>query len=414
MPDDRPTEQDDLRGGTSPWQRNFQRLPRQSLKADLRCEVLVVGAGITGSLAAERLSRCGHEVVVVDRESPGLGSTAASTAMLLWDIDRPLRSLSRSYGFDRAARIYRRSLEAARGLISLVERLALPCSFARRDALYLASAETGNADLREEHALRQRAGLPGRFLDHAELDETFGFPREAALVSPDAAESDPLRLSKGLMQVALARGVRLFDADAVAYDCAGRSVGVQFDDGRCIEARYVVLATGYAMPPFLQIGMHRILSSYAIATPAIGNDALWRNGTLIWEASQNYLYARTTAGGRIIAGGEDDRQAVAPEARDALMAAKAEAILRRLSALWPRAASEAEFVWSGAFGTTDDGLPLIGKVPGHPGIFAAYGYGGNGITFSYLAAWMIGELIAARPRSWFDDFAVDREAPAQL
>ena len=31
-------------------------------------------------------------------------------------------------------------------------------------------------------------------------------------------------------------------------------------------------------------------------------------------------------------------------------------------------------------------LPLIGPVPGKNGIFAAYGYGGNGITFSYLAA----------------------------
>ena len=133
---------------------------------------------------------------------------------------------------------------------------------------------------------------------------------------------------------------------------------------------------------------------------------------LIWEASENYLYARTTADGRIIVGGEDDKHAIEPDARDALMPAKADAILRRLSALWPKAEPTAEFVWSGAFGTTDDGLPLIGRVPGHPGIHAAYGYGGNGITFSYLAAQMIGELIAGRDRPWFDDFAIDRD-PAE-
>ncbi|WP_442063265.1 hypothetical protein, partial [Rhizobium johnstonii] len=35
---------------------------------------------------------------------------------------------------------------------------------------------------------------------------------------------------------------------------------------------------------------------------------------------------------------------------------------------------------------TVDGLPLIGPVPETPHVFAAYGYGGNGITFSYLSS----------------------------
>jgi 2-polyprenyl-6-methoxyphenol hydroxylase-like FAD-dependent oxidoreductase len=51
---------------------------------------LIVGGGITGSLVAERLTRQGLDVVIVDREMPGRGSTAASTAMLLWEIDRSL------------------------------------------------------------------------------------------------------------------------------------------------------------------------------------------------------------------------------------------------------------------------------------------------------------------------------------
>jgi len=130
------------------------------------------------------------------------------------------------------------------------------------------------------------------------------------------------------------------------------------------------------------------------------------------EASKAYTYARTTLEGRIIVGGEDDGAVVAPDERDALMPAKAEAILKKLSALWPRAEAAAEFVWSGAFGTTGDGLPLIGPVPGHPRIHAAYGYGGNGITFSYLAARMIAASIAGERRPWFDDFAIDRDVPA--
>jgi glycine/D-amino acid oxidase-like deaminating enzyme len=53
----------------------------------LHCEVLVAGAGITGALMAERLTRQGLDVAAIDREDPTQGSTVASTAMLLWEID---------------------------------------------------------------------------------------------------------------------------------------------------------------------------------------------------------------------------------------------------------------------------------------------------------------------------------------
>ena len=42
------------------------------------------------------------------------------------------------------------------------------------------------------------------------------------------------------------------------------------------------------------------------------------------------------------------------------------------------------------------------------GASAAYGYGGNGITFSYLASRMIGRLIDGQRLALFDHFALDR------
>ena len=79
------------------------------------------------------------------------------------------------------------------------------------------------------------------------------------------------------------------------------------------------------------------------------------------------------------------------------------------AALWPHANRDIAYRWAGTFDTTRDGLPLIGPVPGKHGIFAAYGYGGNGITFSYLAAQLIGGLIAGETSPLIDDFALDRD-----
>jgi glycine/D-amino acid oxidase-like deaminating enzyme len=82
-----------------------------------------------------------------------------------------------------------------------------------------------------------------------------------------------------------------------------------------------------------------------------------------------------------------------------------------LHALIPQANPDLDQVWSGAFGQTADGLPLIGQVPGHPRLLAAYGYGGNGITFSFLASRLIGALVSGREKRWFRHFAIDRPRP---
>jgi glycine/D-amino acid oxidase-like deaminating enzyme len=102
----------------------------------------------------------------------------------------------------------------------------------------------------------------------------------------------------------------------------------------------------------------------------------------------------------------------AAEARDALIPEKSRILAQKLAALWPPANPEIAFRWAGTFDTASDGLPLIGPVPGNKGITAAYGYGGNGITFSYLAAQLIGGLIAGSTSQLLSDFALDRDGKA--
>lgn len=411
MFDPEATEQDDLREGRPPWRSDGPPGRFQPLERNLSCDIVVVGAGISGALMAEHLSLLGYDVVILDRERPGLGSTVASTAMLLWEIDKRLGFLTERFGFERAANIYTHSLKSVAGLAALVEARGLSCAFHPRPSLYLAADEVGPSTLMNEHRLRERAGLPGRFLDHRTLLGNFGIDREAALVSPGSAEADPLRLAHGLLAVALGRGAKLFNAEAVRYESLGARAGVVLDNGREIEADAVVLTTGYVMPDIVTSSLHSIGASWALATPPQPPGRLWAERALIWEASENYLYARATADGRVIVGGEDEDGMTESKARAALAGAKAQALLSRLAALYPAADTRAEMVWSGAFGQTEDGLPLIGEVPGHKHIFAAYGYGGNGITFSFMASRIIARLITGDRKPWYDDIAIDRSPP---
>jgi glycine/D-amino acid oxidase-like deaminating enzyme len=404
------TDHGDLRSDASPWSRLASDLRDGPVTADFRCDVLIVGGGITGALVAQHLAGKGRDIVLIDRERPGLGSTAASTAMLQWEIDTSLTELTELYGFEVASDVYRRSFRAVAGLRDLVASLDVPCAFRQRTTLYVAAGDVGGAELRQEHALRQRAGLPGHLLGHAELLDHVGLDREAAILSPGSADADPLCLAQGLLQLARQAGVRVLAGDAVSFDHGPRSVAVGLDGGRTVEARHVVLATGYVMPEFVPAERHSVVSSWAVSTVRQAEGSLWRDESLIWEASESYNYLRTSSDGRIIIGGEDDDVTDASK-RDSLIAAKTACLQDRLRRLWPRADTTISNAWAGFFGETDDGLPLIGRIPGHPRILGAYGYGGNGITFSFLASRILSRLIDGHSQSWFDNFAIDRPRP---
>jgi len=55
-----------------------------------------------------------------------------------------------------------------------------------------------------------------------------------------------------------------------------------------------------------------------------------------------------------------------------------------------------DFSWAGAFATTKDGLPYIGTIPERPNTYFALGFGGNGITFSVIAAEILRDLIQGK------------------
>ena len=65
-------------------------MPVRRLDKSIRADAAIVGAGVSGAFMAEALSRRFESVVVLERRGPARGATAASTAMLQFEIDEPL------------------------------------------------------------------------------------------------------------------------------------------------------------------------------------------------------------------------------------------------------------------------------------------------------------------------------------
>lgn len=377
------TERRDLRGGTTCWTEPAYHRHADALPATT--DVLIVGAGVMGAMIADRLTEAGREVTLIDRRGPARGSTAGSTALVMWAADVPLSELARSIGFDTAAARWRAVHDAATKLRGRLSRGDIHCDLMDRPELYLDGDLLGAAALRGEAEARQKAGLACRFLSGDAVAERFGIKPRAGIVCDGSYVLDPVKLTQGLLDIAAARGARIcHPAEAEAIDHRDDGIEVAITGERPIRCRELILATGYERARWFLPAAFDMGSSYAIATRP-DTPALWNEDAMIWEASNGYLYARRTIDGRIVAGGGDVDFAD-PDRRDALIETKRGLIDARLCALAGAETLAVDCAWASNFGSSPDGLPAIGRASIDPRIWIASGFGGNGITFAALAA----------------------------
>ncbi|OHD08871.1 NAD(P)/FAD-dependent oxidoreductase [Sphingopyxis sp. RIFCSPHIGHO2_12_FULL_65_19] len=387
------THHRDLRTGQSIWSaRRRPSIEEKPLTRDVACDIVVVGAGISGALIAEQLSDAGFDVVIVDRRGPVEGSTAASTAMLQYEIDTPLHQMAERIGRDKAERIWRRSRQSVDALRERTERLGLDVDGATRGSIYLDGNLLDAAGLAREAEARRRAGFEIELLKPAQVEDRYGIKGRHAIIGYGNYSADPRRLAAGYLNVAISRGARLYSPVDIC-DIMATHAGVTLVSARgpTIRARHVVMATGYEMMKGIPRKGNKIISSWSIATRPQPR-AIWPTAAMIWEAADPYLYIRTTPAGEIICGGEDEEIADAGE-RDAKLAAKTEILSRKLAALLPHIDATPSKAWAGSFGDSPVGTPTIGRIPRMPNCYAAMGYGGNGITFSMMAAQILRGLI---------------------
>lgn len=379
----------DLRTGRSLWADSpGLGVPVKPLDAAISVDVAIVGAGISGAFMAHELSR-DHTVAVLDRRPPLTGSTVASTALLQWEIDLPLTALAEKIGPAKAKRAYLRSRSAVDALKRIVSEERIVCGLKDKATLYLAGHEYGHRALETEAAARGAIGLESEYLAPVHLGERFGIDRTGAIVSQGSASADPARLAAGLLRRAQANGAKVYSRVEV-MEAASDPDGVTLltDAGHAVRAKSVVFCCGYEFPKGVPTPRAKVISTWALASKPRQRCPAWLRDTLVWEASDPYLYFRMGGDGRLIVGGEDEADPDA-HADKAKLKRKCETIVRKLHTLLPGVAFEVDYSWAGAFGESATGLPSIAPVPDMDHAWAVMGFGGNGITYSVIAAQVV-------------------------
>lgn len=356
-----------------------------ALNNDLSTDVVIVGGGISGALMAHYLMKDGVNTMVLDERTIGLGSTCASTSLLQYEIDTPLSELQKKIGKQEAITAYKLCAEAIDKLTGIAGEIGLE-DFEKKESLYYAHRKKDDAFLKKEFEIRKESGFDVQLLDQTEIMKTFNFNTSSGILSAKAAQTNAYSFTHTLLQYNIKKGLNVYDrtrAEKIIYSKA--NVVIKTNTGHTIKARKLIFANGYEAIHYIDKKIVNLDSTYVVCSEQMNRKTIINTDALLWSTGHPYLYMRTTLDNRILIGGKDE-PFYNPEKRDKLIEKKSAELCREFLKLFPTAVFKPEFNWAGTFGTTKDGLPFIGQYKKMYNSYFALGYGGNGITFSLIAA----------------------------
>lgn len=351
------------------------------------CDVLIIGAGIVGAALAEALSGQGLAVTLVEAGIPGAGTSAAGMGHLVVLDDNPAElALSRD-GVERW-RSRRGELPAA------VEYRQCGTIWVARDADELVEVE-------RKHAEYERQGLSSEKLNAAALyrhEPQLAPGLAGGLRVPDEGVIYPPAAVHWLLQNALGQGAKML------RDCRAQAVeegGVRLADGRFLKAAHTVIAAGNAsveLLPGLPLKPRKGQLVITERTPGFLKHQLvelaYIKNAHATDADSVAFNLQPRATGQILIGSSRQYEDGSPELNWPLLSRMLDLAIAYMPGLKDVTALRA---WTGFRPASPDKLPLLGPVPGRPGLWLATGHEGLGITTALASAALLAARLCGTP-----------------
>lgn len=350
-----------------------------------RADILVLGAGLTGCLAAWELARRGRRPLVLEAGKIGSGATALDLGHVPTGPRLLYVEAVRRWGRQAAREAWEIQRENHDRLRAALAALGEDCGYSGRGGFILAEDRAEAEALAESEDFLREDGFSGEFLDHYMLESRFGvrgFP--GAYWCAEDAELDPGRLVAALAAAAQREGATIREAcPVVALESSPSAVSAAIEGGR-VEgaAAFAALEAATAgLVPFLKGHVTPLPAQWIEverdATVPLPSPARTCGGEVAWRA--------TAAGVRVARFGGAVTGRPADERLD-------DFVLRHFAPASPRAGVRG----TGLAGKSGDGFPFVGAVPGLNGVVAC-GYGTFGLGWAVLAVrWAVDALLSGR------------------
>jgi len=365
------------------WQHNIPDYSSNTTTPpDQIFDVVIVGGGITGIVTGLLLQKKGKQCLIAEAHTICFGTTGGTTAHLNTFLDASYDQIQKDFGEDDAQLVYKATRQALDLVKSHVEEYKIDCGYEEKDAYVFSKDDKQTEELEKMFKASKESGENVEQSDN--IPVPIGF--EKAIVYHNQAQFHPSKYVYALAAAfekaggVLLQNCKITDVDAGDPLTIASSLGT-------IKAHRLIYATH--IPPGINLLHFRCAPyrSYAMAVTLTDDNY---PDALAYDLYDPYHYYRTQqVDGKkyLIAGGEDHK--TAHEANTEECFTRLENHLRKYFKL-----DEIAFRWSSQYFQPADGLAYIGTLPGNSEqIMVATGYGGNGMTYSHIAAIIFSELI---------------------
>ena len=363
-------------------------------------DVAIAGGGITGITTALLLQKAGKKCLIAEAHNICFGTTGGTTAHLNTFLDTDYQQVTKDFGEDGAQLLAKATRQALELVKQNVQEYHIDCGYAEKDGYLFAQDEQQAKTLAEIFNASQRAGVTVNNAGHIPVP----IPFQKAIVYAGQAQIHPTKYVYALAKAFEAAGGVLLQQCAITNVQHNEVLEIESTLGT-LKAHHLIYATH--TPPGINLLHFRNAPyrSYAMAVRLNNNQ--YPDG-LVYDMYNPYHYYRTQEvdGEKyLIAGGEDHKTAHV-ENTDACFA-HLESYIRQYFDV-----ADIPFRWSSQYFEPGDGLAYIGHLPGHPdSVFVATGFGGNGITYSHIAAIVLTDILTKGNSVYKDLFAPGRIKP---
>lgn len=371
--------------------------PPPPFKADggalQRCDLAIVGAGITGVSLAWWLRQSGLKVILIDRRHPCAGASGRNAGFLTVGSVAHFGRVAREDGLEHAIVLRQWIAQSLGDLKDTLQTIGAQCALRACRAHSLARTPQGWQNLQNAAESMRQANLPVAQTAVDALAPLQGFL--GAMTVPNEGALDPAQAVAALLQDC-ADTLTLRRAAVTAITPHHGAHRLHTTAGPILAERVALTVNGFGpeLHPWLQA---RIIPRRGQAMATAPIDAHLPD---LCYGTEDWAYLRQRPDKRIVIGGcrltDPQNEVGTTDALNNTVQTAIETFLRRH--LPAAAHTPITHRWSGPLGYTADDRPLVGALPDHPGLHFAGGYSGHGMAWSFIAArWLARQLTHDQP-----------------
>jgi len=381
------------------WQDVGNFIPAEKIFSP-QADVVIIGAGITGLSTALQLQQQGKSCILIEANNIGFGTTGGTTAHLNTFFDTPYNKVIKNFSLQKAELLFQSAKEAMAIIKDNAAGFGIDCNLEDTTGYLFSLNAKQDEELDDIVVAGKKVGLEINFIN----DSPFPIPYLKIASIENQAQFHPLKYIIGLAR-AFERAGGTIVQNCMVTNITGDEMLTIETSQFTIKATHAVYATH--IPPGVNLLHFRCVPyrSYAIAVKLKNNNYPLALG---YDMQDPYHYYRTQEidGEQfLIAGGEDHKTGHEENTG---------ACFRRLES-YVKSYFEVDKIvyrWSSQYFEPADGLPYIGYLPGsNSNIFVATGYGGNGMTYSSIAAKIISDMIIEGKSEYQELFDPSRLKP---